>query len=61
MFDEFSVVKKLKDATHILAEKKDWPPLYNTSALNNNKVCCLGSKDSFGIQAKFNSMNSKIK
>ncbi|PON91153.1 Peptidase [Trema orientale] len=38
MFDEFSLVKKLKDAADILAEKKDWPPLYDIASLNNNKV-----------------------
>ncbi|GMN45087.1 hypothetical protein TIFTF001_014273 [Ficus carica] len=38
MFDEIHGLKKFKDAAHILAEKKDWPPLYNIEALNNNKV-----------------------
>ncbi|EXB51616.1 Proline iminopeptidase [Morus notabilis] len=38
MFDEIHALKKFKDTAHILAEKKDWPPLYNIKALNNNKV-----------------------
>ncbi|KAL5572950.1 hypothetical protein UlMin_022547 [Ulmus minor] len=38
MFDEIHALKKFKDAAHILAEKKDWPPLYNIDALKNNKV-----------------------
>ncbi|PON91152.1 Peptidase S [Trema orientale] len=38
MFDEFQALKKFKNAAHILAQKKDWPPLYNITALNNNKV-----------------------
>lgn len=41
MFDEVHALRPFKDAAHLLAEKKDWPPLYNTVQLNNNKVCCL--------------------
>ncbi|KAK7856123.1 proline iminopeptidase [Quercus suber] len=38
MFDEIHALTKFKDAAHILAEKQDWPPLYDTNMLNNNKV-----------------------
>ncbi|XP_038681737.1 proline iminopeptidase-like [Tripterygium wilfordii] len=38
MFDEIHALKPFKDAANLLAEKKDWPPLYDVSALNNNKV-----------------------
>ncbi|KAK0583381.1 hypothetical protein LWI29_036336 [Acer saccharum] len=38
MFDEIHPLRLFKDAAHLLAEKKDWPPLYNVDALNNNKV-----------------------
>ncbi|KAG5095736.1 hypothetical protein JHK84_051324 [Glycine max] len=38
MFDEIHALKPFKDAAHILAEKKDWPPLYDVQVLNNNKV-----------------------
>jgi len=38
MFDEIYALKPFKDAAHILAEMKDWPPLYDVQALNNNKV-----------------------
>ncbi|CAL2240969.1 unnamed protein product [Prunus armeniaca] len=38
MFDEIHALRKFKGAAHILAEKKDWPPLYDITALNNNKV-----------------------
>lgn len=38
MFDELLTLRNLKDAAHLLAEKKDWPPLYNINSLNNNKV-----------------------
>lgn len=38
MFDEIHALKPLKDAAHKLAEKKDWPPLYDVQVLNNNKV-----------------------
>lgn len=41
MFDEIHALTKFKDAAHILAEKQDWPPLYDTNMLNNNKVCYL--------------------
>ncbi|KAG6786816.1 hypothetical protein POTOM_008433 [Populus tomentosa] len=38
MFEEFHALSKFKDAAHLLAEKKDWPPLYDIAVLNNNKV-----------------------
>uniref|UniRef100_A0A2N9FPR3 AB hydrolase-1 domain-containing protein n=1 Tax=Fagus sylvatica TaxID=28930 RepID=A0A2N9FPR3_FAGSY len=38
MFDEIHALRKFKDAAHILAEKQDWLPLYDTDVLNNNKV-----------------------
>ncbi|KAF8380165.1 hypothetical protein HHK36_027648 [Tetracentron sinense] len=38
MFDEIHALRHFKDAAHLLAEKKDWPPLYNIASLNNNKV-----------------------
>ncbi|XP_060668502.1 uncharacterized protein LOC107432885 isoform X2 [Ziziphus jujuba] len=38
MFDEIHALKQFKDAAHILAEKQDWPSLYDTTVLNNNKV-----------------------
>ncbi|KAJ7951199.1 proline iminopeptidase-like [Quillaja saponaria] len=39
MFDEFHALKQFKDVAHILAEKKDWPPLYDvavTSCINTH-------------------------
>ncbi|KAE8721463.1 Phosphoenolpyruvate carboxylase family protein isoform 1 [Hibiscus syriacus] len=38
MFDESEALRPFKEATHILAEKEDWPPLYNITALKDNKV-----------------------
>ncbi|XP_021850495.1 uncharacterized protein [Spinacia oleracea] len=38
MFDEISALKHLKELSQILSEKKDWPPLYDVAALENNKV-----------------------
>ena len=38
LFDEIPALRDLKDAAHLLAEKEDWPPLYDVSVLNNNKV-----------------------
>ncbi|XP_057533628.1 uncharacterized protein LOC130811368 [Amaranthus tricolor] len=38
MFDEISALRHLKDAAHLLSEKKDWPPLYDIAALEKNKV-----------------------
>ncbi|KAM3195143.1 hypothetical protein ACQJBY_071298 [Aegilops geniculata] len=37
-FDEINALRPLKEAAHLLAEKEDWPPLYDISVLNNNKV-----------------------
>ncbi|XP_031377419.1 uncharacterized protein LOC116192871 [Punica granatum] len=38
MFDEIHALKPFKEAANILAEKKDWPPLYDKKSLNDNKV-----------------------
>ncbi|XP_042489627.1 proline iminopeptidase [Macadamia integrifolia] len=38
MFDEIHALKPLKEAAHLLAEKNDWPTLYDIASLNNNKV-----------------------
>ncbi|XP_007051700.2 PREDICTED: proline iminopeptidase [Theobroma cacao] len=38
MFDEVNALRPFKDAAHLLAEKEDWPPLYDIAALKNNKV-----------------------
>jgi len=38
MFDEIPALKYLAEAAHLLAEKKDWPPLYDRVALENNEV-----------------------
>lgn len=41
MFDEIHALRQFKDAANLLAEKEDWPPLYDVATLNNNKVCFL--------------------
>jgi hypothetical protein len=38
MFDEIAALRPLKEVANILAEKADWPPLYNKQLLNANKV-----------------------
>ncbi|XP_050387632.1 uncharacterized protein LOC126803937 [Argentina anserina] len=38
MFDEIHALRKFKGAANLLAEKKDWPPLYDITVLNKNKV-----------------------
>ncbi|GFY97374.1 alpha/beta-Hydrolases superfamily protein [Actinidia rufa] len=38
MFEEIHALRHFKDAAHLLAKKKDWPPLYDIASLNNNKV-----------------------
>ncbi|XP_065013718.1 uncharacterized protein LOC135641866 isoform X2 [Musa acuminata AAA Group] len=38
MFDEIHALGPFTEAAHLLAEKEDWPPLYDISRLNNNKV-----------------------
>lgn len=38
MFDEIHALRHFKGAAELLAEKEDWPPLYDTNALKNKKV-----------------------
>ena len=38
MFDQLETLKPLKEAADILAEKSDWPNLYNAEQLARNKV-----------------------
>lgn len=39
IFDEVHALRPFKDAAQLLAEKKDWPSLYDIAALKDNKVC----------------------
>lgn len=38
MFDEIHALRSLKEAAHLLADKEDWPPLYDVNVLNSNQV-----------------------
>nr|XP_010925826.1 uncharacterized protein LOC105048262 [Elaeis guineensis] len=38
MFDEIHALRQFKEAAHLLAEKDDWPSLYDVTRLNNNQV-----------------------
>ncbi len=38
MFDDFEELQPMKEAAQILAEKSDWPDLYDLDALKKNKV-----------------------
>ncbi|KAJ0962925.1 hypothetical protein J5N97_028047 [Dioscorea zingiberensis] len=38
MFDEINALRPFKETAHLLAEKQDWPSLYDVKVLNNNKV-----------------------
>ncbi|CAI9764181.1 unnamed protein product [Fraxinus pennsylvanica] len=38
MFDEMHALRPFKEVAQLLAEKKDWPPLYDVASLNSNKV-----------------------
>lgn len=41
MFDEIHALRKFKEAAHLLAEKEDWPKLYDVNVLRNNQVNCF--------------------
>ena len=50
MFDQFANLKPLKAAADILAEKADWPALYDIDALANNTVpvtCAVYAEDMY--------------
>lgn len=50
LFDEVHALRPFKDAAQLLAEKKDWPSLYDIAALEDNKVCCISIKvDNFRL------------
>ncbi|PIA49223.1 hypothetical protein AQUCO_01300219v1 [Aquilegia coerulea] len=40
MFDEIHALRPFRDAAHLLAEKKDWPKLYDIPSLNRNTLLC---------------------
>lgn len=49
LFDEVHALRPFKDAAQLLAEKKDWPSLYDIAALKDNKVRRISVKvDKFG-------------
>jgi pimeloyl-ACP methyl ester carboxylesterase len=43
MFDVDPVLAPLRDAAHLLAERVDWPPLYDAAALRACEVPCAAS------------------
>ncbi len=50
MFDQYQCLQPLKQAAQILAEKTDWPALYNSEQLANNQVpvtCAVYADDMF--------------
>lgn len=50
MFDEYACLKPLKDTAQALAEKSDWPNLYDREALKRNQVpvaACLYYDDMY--------------
>lgn len=50
LFDEVHALRPFKDAAQLLAEKKDWPSLYDIAALEDNKVCGISIKaDNFRL------------
>jgi len=38
MFDEYRLLRALKEAAGLLAEREDWPPLYDLDVLRRNEV-----------------------
>jgi len=40
MFEEVETLKPLREAAHLIAEKEDWPQLYDAAVLADNKVPC---------------------
>lgn len=38
MFDDDPALRPFRDAAHLLAERSDWPPLYDVAALGRNEV-----------------------
>lgn len=55
VFDEIAELKGMKEAADILAEKSDWPPLYDAEVLARNTVpvaCAVYADDMF-VNMKF--------
>lgn len=43
MFDEYKTLRPLRDAAYRLAERSDWPSLYDRGALARNEVPCAAA------------------
>ena len=43
MFEEFAALRQLKEAAHLLAQKADWPKLYNLDTLQSNSIPVAGA------------------
>lgn len=43
MFEEFAALQPLKEAAGILAQKADWPQLYDLDTLESNTVPTAGA------------------
>ena len=43
MFDEYPQLQPLKAASELLAQRTDWPPLYDVATLQQNHVPCAAA------------------
>ncbi|MEE2756222.1 MAG: alpha/beta fold hydrolase [Myxococcota bacterium] len=61
MFEDISHLRPLAEVAHKLAEKSDWPPLYDPVALANNTVPCaaLIYDEDMYVERAFSSQTAK--
>ena len=55
MFEQFECLKPLQEAANLLAERTDWPELYDAEALANNTVpvaCAVYAEDMY-VEMKY--------
>ena len=43
MFEEYKELRPLRAAADLLAERSDWPPLYDRTSLGQNEVPCAAA------------------
>lgn len=62
MASDFKQLAPLADAAQILAQKKDWPPLYNLNTLDRTEVPCaaLVSYEDVYVERRFSEETAKL-
>jgi hypothetical protein len=60
MFQDFAYLQPFKEAADLLADKQDWPALYSSDTLQQNKVRVAAVSEHWGWGAMHNCVPHRL-